>query len=97
MITEEQKNLIIEVLKPYSPKMIGIFGSFARGENQEDSDLDILVDFQSTVNLLDIIGAEIELSEMLNMKVDLVTKRAISPKLIPHIERDLKNIFYAEG
>nr|MBI1230539.1 nucleotidyltransferase [Cytophagales bacterium] len=97
MITEEQKHLIIEVLKPFSPKMIGIFGSFARGENQEDSDLDILVDFQNTVNLLDIIGAEIELSEMLNMKVDLVTKRAISPKLIPHIERDLKNIFYAEG
>lgn len=97
MITEEQKKMIIGVLKPYSPKMIGIFGSFARGENQEDSDLDILVDFQNTVNLLDIIGAEIELSEMLNMKVDLVTKRAISPKLIPHIERDLKNIFYAEG
>ncbi|WP_209332984.1 nucleotidyltransferase family protein [Lunatimonas salinarum] len=97
MITEEQKNMIIEVLKPYSPKMIGIFGSFARGENQEDSDLDILVDFQRTVNLLDIIGAEIELSEILNMNVELVTKRAISPKLIPHIERDLKNIFYAEG
>ncbi len=89
--------MIIEVLKPYSPKMIGIFGSFARGENQEDSDLDILVDFQRTVNLLDIIGAEIELSEILNMNVELVTKRAISPKLIPHIERDLKNIFYAEG
>lgn len=77
--------------------MIGIFGSFARSENQQDSDLDILVEFQNTANLLDIIGAEIELSEILNMKVDLVTKRAIPPRLISHIERDLKNIFYAEG
>jgi len=96
MITEEQKNIIITILKPYTPKMIGVFGSFARNESRQDSDLDILVEFQDTVNLLDIIGAEIELSEILNLKVDLITKQAISPRLIPYIENDLKKIFYAE-
>ena len=97
MITEEQKNIIIEVLQPYNPKMIGIFGSFARNENNPDSDLDILVEFQDTVNLLDIIGVEIKLSELLNLKVDLVTKKAIPPRLAPHIDKDLLKIFHEEG
>lgn len=96
MITEEQKNVIIEVLQPYHPRMIGIFGSFARNENKHDSDLDILVEFRNTVNLLDIIGAEIKLSELLNLKVDLVTKKAVSPRLAPHIDKDLEEIFHEE-
>lgn len=97
MITKAQKDVIIEVLQPYNPKMIGIFGSFARNENHQHSDLDILVEFRDTVNLLDIIGAEIKLSELLNMKVDLVTKKAISSRLEPHIEKDLQKIFHEEG
>ncbi|MFN2430611.1 MAG: nucleotidyltransferase family protein [Cryomorphaceae bacterium] len=97
MITEAQKNMIIEVLQPYHPKMIGIFGSFARNENRHDSDLDILVEFRDTINLLDIIGAEIKLSELLSLKVDLVTKKAISPRLAPHIDKDLQKIFHEEG
>lgn len=97
MITEDQKNIIIEVLQPYRPKMIGIFGSFARNENNHDSDLDVLVEFRDTVNLLDIIGAEIELSELLSLKVDLVTKKAIPPRLTPYIDKDLQQIFHEEG
>lgn len=97
MITEEQKNIIIEVLQPYNPKMIGIFGSFARNENKYNSDLDILVEFRNTVNLLDIIGAEIKLSELLGLKVDLVTRRSVPPRLAPHIDKDLQKIFHEEG
>lgn len=97
MITEAQKNIIIEVLQPYNPKMIGVFGSFARNENHHDSDLDILVEFRDTVNLLDIIGAEIKLSELLNLKVDLVTKKAVHPQLAPHIDKDLQKIFHEKG
>ncbi|SHM42913.1 hypothetical protein SAMN04488057_101425 [Cyclobacterium lianum] len=97
MITKDQKNIIIEVLQPFTPKMIGIFGSFARNENKENSDLDILVEFQNTVNLLDIIGAEMQLSELLNLKVDLITTKAISPRLVPRIESDLQQIFPDEG
>lgn len=96
MITEGQKNIIIEVLQLYNPKMIGIFGSFARNENNHNSDLDILVEFRNTVNLLDTIGAEIKLSELLNLKVDLETKHAIPPRLAPHIEKDLQKIFHED-
>ena len=44
MITDQQKNIIIEVLQSFSPKSIGIFGSYARNENNKKSDLDILVE-----------------------------------------------------
>jgi predicted nucleotidyltransferase len=97
MISGEQKNIIIEVLQPLKPKMIGIFGSYARGENKKGSDLDILVEFRRTVNFLDIIGAELELSKQLNLKVDLITNHAVNPKLAPHIDKDLQKIYNEEG
>ena len=68
--------------------MVGIFGSYARGENDEHSDLDILVDFEQVVDLLTLIGLEQELSEKLGIKVDLVTTRALSPGLRTYVEKD---------
>lgn len=93
MINARQKKTIINKLSPYKPSLIGIFGSFARGENTKSSDLDILVDFKSRINLLDLIGLENELSESLKVKVDLITKKAVSPLLLPYIIRDLVKIF----
>ncbi len=94
MISEEQRDIIIKVLQPLNPRMIGIFGSFARNENNDKSDIDILVDFPKTVNLLDIIGAEFNLSKRLKSKVDIVTKQSVSPRLAPHINKDLQLIFH---
>lgn len=93
MISEKQKNLIISTLQPFKPKMIGIFGSYARDENQASSDLDILIEFEETVNLLDIIGLEIELTEKLGVKVDLVTDKAVPAKLESRIATDLQRIY----
>lgn len=94
MISEQQRDIIIKVLQPLSPKMIGIFGSFARNENNHKSDIDILVEFPKTVNLLDIIGAEFNLSKLLKSKVDIVTKQSVSPRLAHHINKDLQMIFH---
>ena len=58
MITNEQKNIIIETLKPYNPSFIGLFGSYARNEETEKSDIDILYDFQKTYSLFDLITLE---------------------------------------
>ncbi len=93
MIEKKKSNIIIEKLKPYHPKMIGIFGSYARNENHQQSDLDILVTFEPTVNLLEIIGLEIELSEILGVKVDLVTQKALNPQIEKYVMKDLKIIF----
>ena len=89
MISLQQQSLILNTASRLNPKLIGIFGSYARGENQKSSDLDILVDFEQTVNLLEIIGLEQELSEKLGIKVDLVTVRSLNPQLKQYIEKDL--------
>jgi uncharacterized protein len=95
MITQQQEKLIIKYLQQIKPQKIGVFGSFARGENNIQSDLDILVylDWNNKVSLLDIIGAEQELSEILGVKVDLVTERSLNPLVRPYVEKDLKIIF----
>ena len=92
MLPQNYQNIIFASLKHYKPLMVGIFGSYARHENTPDSDLDILVDFEKTVNLLDLIGLEQELSDQLGIKVDLVTKKSIHPQLEGYIYKDLQRI-----
>ncbi len=92
MISEAQKNIIIQNLSPYKPKKLGIFGSYARGENNANSDLDILVEFGERISLLDLVGLEQDLSESLGIKVDLVTERALSKYVSPYVEQDYQPI-----
>ena len=62
MISEAQKKLIFKILDQYDPIKIWVFGSYARGENKGDSDLDLMVNLGKRINLLDLIGIEQELS-----------------------------------
>lgn len=62
MISEVQKMVILKILKPYEPIKVWVFGSYARGENKSDSDLDLMVNLGKRINLLDFIGIEQELS-----------------------------------
>lgn len=89
----EISNIINSYLRKYEPEEIGIFGSYARNESKENSDIDILVSFKKTVTLIDLAHIRNELSEVLNIKVDLVTKRSLHPKILPFIEKDLRIIY----
>ncbi|WP_026951058.1 nucleotidyltransferase family protein [Algoriphagus mannitolivorans] len=91
-ITEKQKTIIKNVTQKFQPKLIGVFGSYARGDQNKDSDLDILIDFKEKINLLELIGLEQELSELLEIKVDLITQKSLHPPLKPLIEKDLIRI-----
>ena len=74
--------------------MIGIFGSYARNENHEASDIDILVKFKSTLSLLQLVHLERLISDELGIKVDLVTEGAIKNKIVKeNISKDLQIIF----
>jgi predicted nucleotidyltransferase len=96
MSMQNTHNIIISYLKSYNPEFIGLFGSFARGESTVDSDIDILIRFQVTYSLLQLIKIENELSELLEKKVDLVTEGAIKNERIRQsIQRDLQIIFEA--
>jgi uncharacterized protein len=93
MISLEQKNIIIETLKPYNPKKIGIFGSFARNENKETSDIDVLYEFNATIRLFSLIALKEELELKLNKKVDLVSEKYLNPKLKATILNELNLIY----
>ena len=93
MDQSEIKNIILSHLKGFDPIKVGIFGSYARGDNRKGSDIDILVEFKESPSLLTLIKLENDLSEILGVKVDLVTTGALKNKRIKKsIQKDLINI-----
>lgn len=72
-----------ELKEKYKVKEIGIFGSYVRGEQKKDSDLDILVEFlpDAEMDLITFVELEEYLSELLGFKVDLVMKSALKPRI----------------
>ena len=93
MNQSEIKNIILSHLKGFDPIKVGIFGSFARGDNKMGSDIDILVEFKEAPSLLTLIKLENDLSEVLGIKVDLVTTGALKNKRIKKsIKKDLISI-----
>jgi len=62
-------------------RVVGVFGSYVRGEQRRGSDLDLLADLADRVSLLEFVGAELYLSEVLGVKVDLIPKRVVREEL----------------
>jgi predicted nucleotidyltransferase len=86
----------LESLKPilkeqFKVESIGIFGSYTKGTQRKDSDIDILVEFEESadLSLLDFIKLENYLSEVLKLKVDLVEKTALKPRIGVHILKEV--------
>lgn len=85
---------IINSLLPYGPERIGLFGSFARGEEHPESDIDILVKFKKTISLLDLVRINNELSQKLGKKIDLVTEPSLrNERIKKYIYKDLRIIY----
>ncbi|MFA5858235.1 MAG: nucleotidyltransferase family protein [Elusimicrobiota bacterium] len=68
-----------ELQEKFKVKTIGVFGSYVRGDQRADSDVDILVDFSGSVGLITYGGLERHLSELIGNKVDLVHKSGLKP------------------
>ena len=81
-----------ELYKKYGVEEIGLFGSFARGEETAKSDIDILVEFKNPVSLLLVSSLEIYLSDLLGIRVDLVRKRNIRKELKDNILNEAVNL-----
>jgi uncharacterized protein len=84
---------IISILTRYDAERIAIFGSYARGEADNNSDIDILVRFARPKSLIQIVQIEDEIRKSIHMKVDLVTENAVSPYLAGSIHHDELVIF----
>jgi len=92
MEIEDIKYKIIPILKRYDVRRAALFGSFVRGEQREDSDIDILVEFKDGKSLLDLAGLKIELEEALGRKVDVLTYNSLHPLLRDKILQEQKVI-----
>jgi predicted nucleotidyltransferase len=68
-----------ELRQQYGLKEIGVFGSYVRGAQREDSDLDVLIEFEKPVGFVKFLKLENKLSELLGVKVEIVTKKALKP------------------
>ena len=79
---------IVTILSRNDAERIAVFGSYARGEATNKSDIDILVRFARPKSLIQIVQIEDEIKKSIHMNVDLVTEKAVSPYLAGSIHRD---------
>ena len=70
-----------ELGERYGVETLGIFGSYVRGEEQEGSDLDVLVEFNRSIGLFDFVALNEYLSDILGTKVDLVMRQALKRRI----------------
>ncbi|MBI5555519.1 MAG: nucleotidyltransferase family protein [Elusimicrobia bacterium] len=80
-IIELLKEVDTEVLQKYKAHLRGIFGSFAKGQAKENSDIDVLVDFEEDANLLHLVGLSNFLEEKLQRHVDVVPADVIRKEI----------------
>ena len=92
LFRKENTGKIVGVLKKHDVTKAGIFGSYARGEANSKSDVDILIRFKGTKSLLDLVGLKLELEEMLEKKVHLITYQSINPLIKKNILLEEKRI-----
>ncbi len=81
-----------ELNRKYGVTEIGVFGSFVKNEQNDTSDVDILVEFYKTIDLLTFVNLKNYLSDLLKLNVDLVMKKALKPKIGQRILREVVNI-----
>jgi uncharacterized protein len=72
---------------------LALFGSYSRGEQTKESDLDLLVSFEKAPGLLKFVDIESQFSTVLGVKVDLITKRGLNKYVKPYIQDDIKVIY----
>ena len=94
MKTLKEITSTLETLKPtlrerFKVKTIGVFGSYVHGEQKRQSDVDVLVEFEEPVGLFEFMDLEMYLSDLLGVKVDLVSKKALKPHIGEHILQEV--------
>lgn len=92
-LAKAEKEKIIEICERNDVSYCVLFGSFARGEADENSDIDLLVRFSKPIGLFGFVGVEQELEEALGRKVDLATDKMIGKYIRESVFHDLKVIY----
>ena len=89
MLTQEQiRNAVARVGKRYGIRKAYLFGSYAKGEANENSDVDILIDRGAMKGLIALSGFRLDLAEELGTEVDVLTTGAVRPAFFEVIKND---------
>ena len=80
-----------ELMRRYGLKRLALFGSYARGDQREDSDVDILVEIEPSIGLGFVELAD-RIEDVLGVSTDVVSRRAIKPRYWENIEKDLIDV-----
>jgi len=81
-----------EIKREFKAEIVGIFGSYVRGEEKLGSDVDILVRFKEGATLFDLVGLAEFLEERIGIKVDIVSERALRPELKEQILEEVVTV-----
>lgn len=80
-------------IENFGVKKVGLFGSFVKGRQNEQSDVDLFIEFlQGKKNFRNFMGLAFFLEDVLNRKVEIVTPESLSPYLKPHILKDVEYV-----
>jgi predicted nucleotidyltransferase len=85
LVLQRYRAEILELALRHGARDVRVFGSLARGEGREDSDLDLLVTLGEGRSLLDLVGLKQDLEDLVKRPVDVVTEQALSPYLREHV------------
>ena len=80
-VIAELRRLQPELRRRYPIREMGVFGSWVRGEQTEGSDIDVLVDLDDGITLIDFVGLQLALADALGVRVDLVMKDGLKPRI----------------
>jgi predicted nucleotidyltransferase len=79
---------ILRIAAKYGARNVRVFGSVARGEADEESDIDFLVEMEPGRSLLDMGGLLMELRDLLEREVDVITERGLKPRIRERVLRE---------
>jgi len=83
-------------LRSFGVKKLGLFGSFIREEQNSESDLDLLVEFEKGKKTFDnFINLSFFLENLINRQIELVTAESLSPYLKPHILQEIEYVIFS--
>jgi predicted nucleotidyltransferase len=80
-LLKEKRESILDICAKHGARNVRVFGSVARGEADEQSDIDLLVDMEPGRSLLDLGGLLMDLQALLGQNVDVVTERGLKPRI----------------
>jgi predicted nucleotidyltransferase len=87
-LLKAKREEILKVCAEYGARNVRVFGSVARGEADEQSDIDFLVDLEPGRTLLDLGGLQYDLEQLLGYRVDVVPERGLKPRIRERVLRE---------